>query len=300
MANVAHSTLTGSELHEPKGADTAALGTVYVADGAGSGSWNSIGTSAFTGMIADFAAPFAPTGWLELDGSIISTSTYSGLFAVMSATTSGTRTNGSPTITSIPSTTGYVAGYYVFGTGIASGTTILTVDSPTQITMSGNASSSGTSSFFVSPFLMNTGTITLPDLTGNGKFRRSRTSTTKVGDLQADENKAHTHTITGSPAHTLSVNTDGAHVHTITDPTHTHTIPVAFNAVSSGGGGNAGSNIVGASLTAASSTGISINSGGSHDHTLGGSINAGTLGTASSGSTETRPTNMVVLTCIKT
>lgn len=32
-----HSTLTGAELHEPKGQSTAAADTVYVADGAGSG-----------------------------------------------------------------------------------------------------------------------------------------------------------------------------------------------------------------------------------------------------------------------
>jgi hypothetical protein len=33
----AHSTLTGADLHEPKGADTATSGQVYVFDGAGSG-----------------------------------------------------------------------------------------------------------------------------------------------------------------------------------------------------------------------------------------------------------------------
>lgn len=34
-----HRDLTGADIHEPKGADTASAGTVYVADGAGSGSW---------------------------------------------------------------------------------------------------------------------------------------------------------------------------------------------------------------------------------------------------------------------
>ena len=34
-----HKDLTGAELHEPKGADSATAGSVYVADGAGSGSW---------------------------------------------------------------------------------------------------------------------------------------------------------------------------------------------------------------------------------------------------------------------
>lgn len=37
MANVAHSSLTGADLHEPKGVASASSGDIYVADGAGSG-----------------------------------------------------------------------------------------------------------------------------------------------------------------------------------------------------------------------------------------------------------------------
>lgn len=37
-----HSALTGADLHEPKGADTASANTVYVADGLGSGTWQTI------------------------------------------------------------------------------------------------------------------------------------------------------------------------------------------------------------------------------------------------------------------
>ena len=39
MADVQHSALTGANLHEPKGADSASNNTVYVSDGAGSGAW---------------------------------------------------------------------------------------------------------------------------------------------------------------------------------------------------------------------------------------------------------------------
>jgi hypothetical protein len=301
MANVAHASLTGTELHEPKGADTAGLGTVYVADGAGSGNWNNVGTSAFTGMIADFPAIVAPAGWLEADGSVISTTTYSGLFAVMSVTTSGTRTNGSPIITSIASTTTYKAGYYVFGTGINTGTTILTVDSPTQITLSANATSSGTSSFFVSPWLMDTGTVQLPDLTTVGRFRRSRSSTTKVGDVQVDQNKAHTHTLSGT------TNDPGGHVHasTVIDTGHTHTLQNNNNvktlsaaggslAFASGGSQN-GDNIEVYTSVASNTTGITLNnvSGGAHTHTVSGTA-------VSDGGTEGRPLAVVFLTCIKT
>jgi hypothetical protein len=34
-----HSSLTGAQLHEPKGVASASVGTVYVANGAGSGAW---------------------------------------------------------------------------------------------------------------------------------------------------------------------------------------------------------------------------------------------------------------------
>jgi hypothetical protein len=40
MANVDHASLTGSDLHEPKGADAAPVGSLYIANGAGSGSWS--------------------------------------------------------------------------------------------------------------------------------------------------------------------------------------------------------------------------------------------------------------------
>lgn len=294
MANVAHADLTGAELHEPKGADSAALGTVYVADGAGSGSWANVGTSAFTGMIADFAAPVAPSGWLELDGSTISTTTYSGLFAVMAITTSGTRTSGSPIITSISSTSTFRVGYYVFGTGIAAGTTIASIDSASQITLSGNASSSGTSTFYVSPWAMDTGTITLPNLTTAGRFRRSRTSSTIVGALQADQNQAHTHSLSV----TGTTSSDGSHTHTasVTDPGHSHatdgrTLP-GGGSIQSGSGFGAGNAVVNSNTTGIT---VSNASNGAHTHTV---TSTGTSG--SSGSTEARPLSIVVLTCIKT
>lgn len=42
MADTQHSALTGAELHEPKGVDSAAVDKVYVSDGAGSGSWSTV------------------------------------------------------------------------------------------------------------------------------------------------------------------------------------------------------------------------------------------------------------------
>lgn len=39
---IQHRLLTGADLHEPKGAASAAAGNVYVADGAGSGAWDKL------------------------------------------------------------------------------------------------------------------------------------------------------------------------------------------------------------------------------------------------------------------
>lgn len=50
MPTVAHSTLSGAELHEPKGADSAASSTVYVANGTGSGSFQKIPQIALSGI----------------------------------------------------------------------------------------------------------------------------------------------------------------------------------------------------------------------------------------------------------
>lgn len=41
-----HSTLTGADLHESKGVDSASANTVYVANGAGSGTWQKVPAAA--------------------------------------------------------------------------------------------------------------------------------------------------------------------------------------------------------------------------------------------------------------
>lgn len=299
MANVSHAALTGAQLHEPKGVTTAALGTVYVSDGSGSGSWANVGTSSFTGMIADFPTPVAPTGWLECDGSVVSTSTYSALYAVMTIQTNGTRLNANPIITSIADTSNMRAGYYVFGTGINSGTTILTVDSANQITLSAGAASSGTATIIVSPWLLNTGTIKLPDVKTIGRFRRSRTASTSVGQVQADQNKAHTHGVSATTS-VESVN----HVHGVSGNTginsndHTHSYTNYDGGAVNAGGGLGG--VAGTGTTSGESAththSISFNSGGvSANHTHSFSVTS-----ASDGGTETRPLALIVITCVKT
>ena len=59
MANINHNTLSDPYLHEPKGITTALAGTIYVANGSGSGAWleNSRGIGAY--LTYSTASPYA-------------------------------------------------------------------------------------------------------------------------------------------------------------------------------------------------------------------------------------------------
>lgn len=306
MANIEHSVLAGTEIHEPKGVADASLGQVYVADGVGSGNWASVGTSSFTGMIADFAWPEVQDGWLECDGSDINITTYGTLFSVMTIQQNGTRTNGSAVITSLTSTTNMKVEYYIYGTGIPEDTKIVSIDSATQVTMSANASSTGTTTVIVSPWRLGNGVIRLPD--ARNRYKRSITSTTRVGQLQDPANMAHTHTGSGT---TSAVSND--HTHGFSGTTsamsannvhsHTHT-RFHGNAGGTTGGGdgqgidrfnpyetvNTGSVDINHTHTYSGNTGgISAN----HTHTY-------SFGTSSSGESESRPYTIILMTCVKT
>lgn len=82
MATIQHSALTGADLHEPKGAAGASANTVYVATGAGSGTWKKVvpgdsvdATGVDQGQLltADGAggADFGVLVWKDLHGTYI-------------------------------------------------------------------------------------------------------------------------------------------------------------------------------------------------------------------------------------
>jgi hypothetical protein len=56
MANVSHASLTGANLHEPKGADTATANKVYVSNGSGSGTWQKLAPPQLAGLSTNGAA----------------------------------------------------------------------------------------------------------------------------------------------------------------------------------------------------------------------------------------------------
>jgi hypothetical protein len=55
---VAHNSLTDPELHEPKGVSSATSGTVYVANGSGSGSWKELYKSCSVAFTPSTSSPY--------------------------------------------------------------------------------------------------------------------------------------------------------------------------------------------------------------------------------------------------
>lgn len=74
QGDIEHSELPDNLLHEPKGASTAAAGTVYIADGAGSGSFKKLPTTSLNITVPSVtaAAHSAVDSTVDLDGSTLS------------------------------------------------------------------------------------------------------------------------------------------------------------------------------------------------------------------------------------
>lgn len=130
----AHSTLTGTDLHEPKGAATAASGQVYVADGAGSGAWTAPKTSyiVLQGVWTDISTaqtiylPVPAAGtikkiYVTLDAAINTADsnltfaingtpiTSSAITASQSGSAAGTTFSSTPSALNVPSAGQYVS-----------------------------------------------------------------------------------------------------------------------------------------------------------------------------------------------
>ena len=148
---VAHSTLTGSELHECKGTDSAAANTVRVANGSGSGTWQKITSSSIdatsiknvnkqTATIL-MESPTAPVGVVYLP--IEQNKTISSVNVVINNTVAGTLT---VTIKKNSSTIGTIsiASTTEGTTGSASTATALTTSDTFSLVFSGTTTSSFT------------------------------------------------------------------------------------------------------------------------------------------------------------
>ena len=92
---VQHNSLTGSDLHECKGADSAAANTVRVSDGSGSGTWkkitvDSIDATSFKTVNKDTVTFYLdPAVTTTFYVPIEATKTLTGIYAIANTTTSG-------------------------------------------------------------------------------------------------------------------------------------------------------------------------------------------------------------------
>lgn len=70
MADVQHSVITDPHIHEPKGASTAANGTIYIADGLGTGTWKvvELANLDYSALLAELQGDIN-SGDLDLTGS---------------------------------------------------------------------------------------------------------------------------------------------------------------------------------------------------------------------------------------
>lgn len=134
---VAHATLTGSELHECKGADSAAANTVRVSNGSGSGTWQKI-TQTFAFLMTNFTLP-SGTIYLPLEQN----KTISSVHLIVNNTVAGTLT---ATIKKNSSTIGTisVASTTAGTTGSSSPATSLTTSDTFSIVFTGTSASSFT------------------------------------------------------------------------------------------------------------------------------------------------------------
>lgn len=112
MANVQHASLTGADLHEPKGAATATVGTYYVSNGAASGTWKTL--SAHGGLHA-IATSMTPT-WSSWNPLTIATTGSGSSANVTEGATNRLTYTGTETRRFLVNCRGYLS-FYAGSTG---------------------------------------------------------------------------------------------------------------------------------------------------------------------------------------
>jgi len=184
------------------------------------------------GSILTFAGTTVPTGWLFCNGTEVAKSAYPRLFSVIG------NLYGTPAISTnfvLPNLEDRVP------VGKTVSTSVGNLGGNSSITLAVNQ---------------------LPSHTHTG-----------TSDLSGDHVHTGTSDVSGTHSHTGTTDENGTHNHSITDPGHTHTQTTINDDFNSSGGNPPG--FVGDSAGSrtwtninSANTGISINSAGSHTHTI--------------------------------
>lgn len=161
-----------------------------------------------TGGMIEFGGFTAPTGWLFCRGAAVSRTTYAALKTAITITQTGTLTSGSAVVTGLTDTADMRTGAKVEGTGVPAATTILTVDSGTQITLSANATATGSNALTFFPYGNGDGSTTFNVPNAADRFLQGASTTDRPGTTGG----AATVTLTEAqlPAHSHALNASDA------------------------------------------------------------------------------------------
>ncbi|KFC73186.1 hypothetical protein FG93_01930 [Bosea sp. LC85] len=277
---------------------TTAAGDQAVAIALGSGNWSIWSYSRATGLpIANQAVPVGTVldyvGWTPPDdnylfpfGQCVVRASYPALQSILGLTQAGTRVSGNATITGLADTSAFGAGMWVEGSGIQTGSTVVSLTS-SSITLSLTATTSGTSdvTVYAGAPCGSASDIRLPDLRGRVVAGRDNMGGTAAGRLTAATvngsplgaaGGAETGTLTiaqlptVTPAGSISASVSGSV--TISDPGHTHGVNASgTNVVVSTTSSNATVPVASNNNTTSSPTGITAG--------FSGSVSAGFSGT---------------------
>ena len=212
------------------------------------GNWSSLDALLFQaapiGMLADFAGPSAPSGWLICDGRSVSRATYSELFAIIG--TSWGAGDGSSTF-ALPNMAGR--------SGVGPGT--MTDQAGTSFTFT-----------FATYRGYGSQTITQANLPAYNLVTDQQGLHTH-GGWAVGANHDHTTDSQGNHVHTGYTDLQGDHTHGINDPGHTHSYTLSQIGAGARVQYGTSEDVVNTGqTTSVSATGISIVVAGAHQHNL--------------------------------
>lgn len=265
----------------------------FISDGS---NWIRISESAGTESGFAGIGSTAPAGKVFQDGTAISrTGANADLFAAMTIARSGTK-NATAVITGLGVTADLQTGMKVEGTGVTNGTTINSIDSSSQITLSASVSGSGSVAltFFSHGNGDGSTTFNVPDrqgrgLVGFGTHADVNKYHTNDGLILASRTPKHAHT-SAAHTHTMANHTHTSAAHTHTMASHTHTSAAHTHTINSGlghthTGPSHQHNLAGGSATAHSHGHSTLHSHNVNGHLHG--LNAGGTGANTNGSSNT-------------
>jgi len=194
------------------------------------------------GTVIESMAINPPAGTLRANGQAVSRVTYVGLFTASTIQTTGNTNLNNPIVTNIPDTSLMAAGMPICGPAIPSGTTIFSVDTGNQITLSQGASATQVGSYLnVCPFGVGDGSTTFnvvnkSGVTGIGTGTGAGLTLRTLGKIVGEE--THLLTIPEIPSHTHTyIAATGGYYQGATPPsTLTQATPGTASGATGGGG----------------------------------------------------------------